>query len=161
VNALIVVLRLVHIVFGATWVGMMVLAQLFLAPAIAEAGPEGGKVMAALQRRKMMVIIPIFALLTILSGAWLIFAVYGNMAGFMASRVGQTFSIGATLAIVAFVIGITVMRPAMMRMAALAQDPVKNRDEIQRLRARGASVGRLVVILLILAIGAMAVARYV
>ncbi|HUL02894.1 MAG TPA: hypothetical protein VLV16_06655 [Gemmatimonadales bacterium] len=157
---LIVVLRLVHIVLGASWVGMMVLAQLFLAPAIADVGPEGGKVMAALQRRKLMTVIPIFAVLTIVSGAGLIFAVYGTMAGFMASRAGQTFALGAALAIVAFVIGITVMRPAMMRMGMLAQDPVKNKEEIQRLRARGATVGLAAVVLLLLAVGAMAVARY-
>jgi len=159
-NTLIVVLRLVHIVLGASWVGMMVLAQLFVAPAIADAGPEGGKVMAALQRRKMMTIIPSFALATIISGAWLIFAVYGSMTGFMASRAGQTFSIGATLAIVAFVLGMVVVRPAMVRVGMLSQDPVKNKDELQRLRARGAAVGRVVVVLLLLAVGAMAVARY-
>jgi uncharacterized membrane protein len=157
---LIAVLRLVHIVLGASWFGMMVLAQLFLAPAIGDAGPEGGKVMAALQRRKMMSVIPLFALATIVSGVWLIFAVYGGMAGFMASRAGQTFATGGTVAIVAFVIGIAVMRPAMVRLGSLSQDPVANRMEIQRLRARSAAAGRVVVALLALAVGAMAVARY-
>ena len=159
-NTLIVILRLVHIVCGASWFGMMVLAQLFLGPAIGDAGPEGGKVMAALQRRKMMSIIPIFAVAAIVSGVWLIFAVYGGMAGFMASRAGQTFATGGTLAILAFIIGIAVMRPAMVRVGILSQDPVTNRMEIQRLRARNAAVGRVVVILLALAVSAMAVARY-
>jgi len=47
------------------------------------------------------------------------------------------------------------MRPAMMR-AMVTTDPA----EAQRLRVRGAMLGRLVAWLLLLALGAMAVARY-
>ena len=71
-NTLIVVLRLVHIVLGALWVGMFAFITFFLTPAVAKAGPEGGKIMAALQRRKIMIVLPLLALLTIVSGVWLI-----------------------------------------------------------------------------------------
>lgn len=159
-NTLIVLLRLVHIVLGALWVGMMAFTVIFLMPAIADAGPEGGKVMAALQRRNVMTVIPLLALANIASGAWLISAVYGGMAGLMGSRPGQTFATGALLALLAFLLGITLMRPTMLRAAALAQDPVANKAELQRLRARGAAVARVVVALLLVAVAAMAVARY-
>src|ERR687891_465683 len=46
-----ILLRLVHVVFGALWVGMVVFTTFFLAPAVQDTGPDGGKVMAALQRR--------------------------------------------------------------------------------------------------------------
>ncbi len=60
---LMVVLRLVHVVGGVLWVGMMAFTVVFLAPAIADVGPDGGKVMAALQRRRVMTVMPIIALL--------------------------------------------------------------------------------------------------
>jgi hypothetical protein len=152
---LLLVLRLVHIVGGALWVGMLFLAVFFVSPAIAEVGPDGGKVMAALQRRRVMTITPVIALLTIVSGIWLVLRVYGGMAALAASRTGMALNVGAAAALVAFLLGIIVMRPAMVR-AGVTTDPA----EAQRLRARGAAVGRVVVLLLILSLGAMAVARY-
>ena len=155
-NWLMLVLRLIHIGGGALWVGMMAFMVLFLTPAIAEAGPqEGGKLMAALQRRRIMVIMPVIALLTIGSGLWLMLRVYGGPGNLAASRVGMALNLGAAATILAFLIGIIFMRPAMIR-ATVTTDPT----EAQRLRARGAMLGRLVVWLLLFALGAMAVARY-
>ena len=59
----------------------------------------------------------------------------------------------------AFLIGIIVMRPIMMRIVALTKDPAANRDEIGRLRGRSALITRAVAVLLFLAISAMAVAQ--
>jgi uncharacterized membrane protein len=155
-NWLLLVLRLVHVGGGALWVGMMAFMTFFLSPAIAEAGPqEGGKLMAALQRRRIMVIMPVIALLTIGSGFWLMVRIYGGPGNLAASRMGVALNVGAAAAILAFLIGIIFMRPAMMR-AMVTTDPA----EAQRLRARGAMLGRLVARLLFLALGAMAVARY-
>ena len=154
-NWLLLVLRLVHVGGGAMWVGMMAFMTFFLSPALAEVGPEGGKLMAALQRRRIMVIMPVIALLTIGSGFWLMAHMYGGPGNLAASRMGVALNVGAVAAIVAFLIGIIFMRPAMMR-AMVTTDPA----EAQRLRARGAMLGRLVARLLFLALGAMAVARY-
>ena len=62
----------------------------------------------------------------------------------MRTPMGRAYGGGGTAAIVAFLLGIVVMRQA----------------EIQRLRARGALIGRFVTILLLIALGLMAVARY-
>jgi len=155
VDWLVIVLRLVHIVLGALWVGMMAFTAFFLAPALGDTGPEGGKVMAALQRRGLMTFMPIIALLTIASGVWLMQRVYGGMAGLTASPMGKAFAIGGTAALIAFLLGIVVARPAMVR-ANASTDPA----EIQRLRARGAAVARIAALLVFFAAGAMAVARY-
>jgi hypothetical protein len=152
---LMIALRLVHVGGGAMWVGMMAFVTFFLTPALAEAGPEAGKVMAALQRQRIMVIMPVIALLTIASGVWLMIRAYGGPANMAASRMGMALNVGAAAAIIAFLIGIVFMRPAMMR-ATVTTDPA----EAQRLRARGATLGRLVARLLFLALAAMAVARY-
>jgi len=154
-NWLLLVLRLVHVGGGAMWVGMMAFMTFFLSPALAEVGPEGGKLMAALQRRRIMVIMPVIALLTIGSGFWLMAHMYGGPGTLAASRMGVALNVGAVAAIVAFLIGIVFMRPAMMR-AMVTTDPA----EAQRLRVHGAMLGRLVARLLFLALGAMAVARY-
>jgi hypothetical protein len=77
--------------------------------------------------------------------------------------------VGAAAAIIAFVIGISVMRPSMMKAGALAQAVSQLTDaaardarqaEIQRLRARAASAANWVAWLLVISVAAMAVARY-
>jgi len=155
-NWLMLVLRLIHVGGGALWVGMMAFVTFFLTPAIAEVGPqEGGKLMAALQKQRIMVVMPVLALLTIGSGLWLMMRVYGGPANLAASRTGMALNLGAAAAILAFVIGIVVMRPLMMR-AMTATDPA----EATRLRARGAMLTRVVAGLMLFALAAMAVARY-
>ena len=54
-------LRLVHIVAGILWVGFAAFLPFYLVPAVAEAGPEAGKIMGALQRRGLMTVLPALA----------------------------------------------------------------------------------------------------
>lgn len=159
---MILVLRFAHIVFGALWVGMMFLTTFFVAPAAAEVGPEGGKLMAALARRKLMVIMPIFALITIGSGVWLFdILAGGDHASLMRTPMGKAYAWGATFSLLGFLLGIFIMRPAMLKVAKLSQDnPAAHQAEIQRLRARGSFVGKIVAVLLLVALALMAVARY-
>jgi hypothetical protein len=170
VDLLTVVLRLVHIVAGAVWVGIAVFVAFFLGPAIQDAGTDGGKVMAALQRRGFMIVLPVLALATILSGVWLYWrASAGFHPDYVSSRPGLTFAVGAVAALAAFALGVTVMRGSMLRAGSLAQAlgeatteaaRAERLLEIQRLRARGALAGRWVALLLLVAAAAMAVARY-
>jgi uncharacterized membrane protein len=157
-----IVLRFSHVFFGALWVGMMAFQTFFLMPALSEAGPDAGKVMGALARRRIPVIMPIIALITLVSGIWLLMRLTGaNPAVVMRSPMGRAYGWGGVAAILAFLLGIFVMRPAMMRSMKLAEsgNPA-NAPEIQRLRARGAMLGKVVTALLLIALGLMAVARY-
>ena len=52
-DPLVIVLRFVHVVFGALWVGMVAFVTFFLMPALQAAGPEGGKVMAAVEPARL------------------------------------------------------------------------------------------------------------
>ena len=81
----------------------------------------------------------------------------------------MAFGLGGLAAIAAFLTGMIVMRPAMMRAVALAQSlgasatPEERQRvgaESQRLRARAAVAGKAVNHLLFFAVAAMAVARY-
>lgn len=163
------VLRFAHVFFGALWVGMMAFQVFFLMPALAEAGPDAGKVMGAMMKRRVPVIMPIIALITIVSGMWLFMRMSGgNMSALMATPMGQAFGWGGVVALIAFLIGIVVMRPAMMRsmklMEAIATAPQAERAamqaEAQSLRARGAVLGKVVAWMLLFTLAAMAVARY-
>ncbi len=154
-NWLMIVLRLVHIGSGAMWVGMMAFMTFYLTPALAEVGPDAGKVMQALQKRKIMIVMPVLALLTIISGLWLMSRFYTGPSDFSRSRMGMALNVGALSAIIAFLIGIIFMRP-LMEKSMKTTDPA----EAQKLRARAASLSRWVARLLMLALGAMAVARY-
>lgn len=163
------ILRFAHVFFGALWVGMMAFQVFFLMPALGEAGPDAGKVMAALAKRRIPVIMPIIALIVLISGIWLFQRMSGgNMGALMATPMGQAFAWGGAAALIAFVVGIVVMRPAMMRSMQLAESlpsvPPEQRAthsaEIQRLRSRGVVLGKVVTFLLLFALAAMAVARY-
>jgi uncharacterized membrane protein len=169
-DPLIVVLRLIHVVSGAVWVGMVVFTTHFLMPALQEVGPDGGKVMGAIQRRGLMTVMPILALAALISGIWLyLHDAAGMHAEFARSPMGMAFGLGGVAAIAAYGIGIVVLRPSMLKAAALAQslaqagaadDRQTAMGEIQRLRDRATRASKAVMHLLLFAVAAMAVARY-
>jgi hypothetical protein len=169
-DPLVLVLRFVHVVFGALWVGMMTFGTFFLMPAVQEVGPDGGKVMAAIQRRGLMTFMPILAIGTLISGIWLYLRASAGMAAeFGRSPTGMAFGLGGLAALVAFILGVAVLRPMMMKAMALGQtaaaaptpaDRERVMGEAARLRVRSANVSRLTAYLLFFAVTAMAVARY-
>jgi len=83
------------------------------------------------------------------------------MAVVWGSRMGQAFGTGGAIALFAFLIGVVVMRPLMMKSMQLMQsgDPA-HKPEIQRLQARASTLGKLVSYMLLVTLGLMAVARY-
>lgn len=162
--------RIVHVLGGILWVGTMMFLVFFLGPAVGDVGPDGGKVMGALMRRKLMVYIPAVAILSVFSGLYLYWRVSSEFSpAYMDSGPGRTYGIGAAAAILAFIVGVSVTRPAMTKVMQLSErmataDPSERASmaqSIQKLSARGSSAGRIVVILLLIAAAAMAVGRYV
>lgn len=61
----------IHVISAGVWTGMAFLFGAFVLPSIVEAGPGGGAVMTGLIKRNLAVIMPIFGVTTILSGACL------------------------------------------------------------------------------------------
>lgn len=168
---MLILLRLIHIAGGVFWAGTMLFAAVFLEPSVREAGPDGAKVMLGLMRRKYMVVMPIVAALTILAGVGLLEQVSGGFhPDWMSSPTGITLSLGAAIAILAFLIGIFFVRPAAMRLAVLMPQMMQSPEgqarevlmaEAQGLRTRLRRGGRVVAALLGVTTIAMAVARYV
>jgi hypothetical protein len=168
-DALMLVMRLVHVLLGVFWAGTLMFTALFLTPSIRDAGPEGAKVAAGLLRRRFLDVMPVVALLTILSGLWLYWRVSGGFQPtYVHSAAGVTLAIGALAAILALTLGLAILRPSMLRAAALSQTaataaPAEREAQLataQALRARAAGAGRVVALLLAVAVATMALARY-
>ena len=169
-DPLLIALRVVHVVGGVFWGGAILFVVLFLEPAVRDAGSDGPKVMQALQRRRYLDVVPIVAALTLASGYWLYWRVFGRWhPGPGASGAELWLGVGGFASLVAFVIGVSLMRPSALRIgslgAELAQAAPERRDaigaEVARLRGRVRLAGRWVAALLGIAILCMAVGRYV
>jgi uncharacterized membrane protein len=164
------VLRLVHILGGIFWLGSGLFTTFFLIPALGRVGPSAvGPVMGALQQRKFFTVLPIVALLTILSGLRLFQIVSAGFApAYMGSRTGQTFLWSGIAAVAAFLLSLLVARPAMLRAgqlgASMASLPDEQRPgrvaELEKLRRRSGLASISATVLLISAAAGMAVARY-
>ena len=165
-----IVLRLVHVVGGIFWVGAGLFNLLFLAPAMSAAGPAVGPMMEVMKRRRMFVVMPTVAALTILSGLRLMMITSGNFnPNYFRTDAGAAFAFGGACAIVAFTLGLAVAMPAQRRLAAVGpqigaapDDATRARlqAEAARLQGRMRAISPVVAWLLVLAAAAMAVARY-
>jgi len=162
------VARVLHVGGGVFWVGAVVFTSVFLLPSIRDAGPDGAKVAAGLQRRRYMDWLPAIALITVLSGFYLYWKVSAGFApAFMGSVPGMMYGTGSVTALIALLLGLGIVRPSMLEAAALSQEaPAEGpgRAEAlaraQALRARAGGVGKVISLLLVITAITMAVARY-
>lgn len=165
------VLRLVHIISGVFWVGSVMFTALLLAPTLRALGPGAGPVMNQLVKvRKLPMVMMVASILTMGAGIWLLVVASAGQPGvWMRSGPGMTFGIGAVFAILAFVLGMAVNAPTSKRLAALGSaaaarggpPSAEEQAEMQRLQGRLSMASQIVTGLLVLATGAMAIARYV
>lgn len=168
--ALLIFLRLLHIVLGVFWVGAVAFVAFMLIPAVRESGPAGGAVMQRLMDHKMNLWLMAASILTVLSGLALY---WHDSAGFsstawLASGPGRTFGLGAILAFVGIGVGMGVNSRAAQQLGDLmakiqgAGRPPSPEETatIQRLQDRLAKGAVIAAVLLLLATAAMAVARY-
>lgn len=163
-------LRLLHVVTGIMWAGTAMFSAWFVIPSVMEAGPAGGAFMSGMLRRKFNTIIPAVALVTVLSGMWLMWhASGGDMATWSRTWPGRVFSMAGGLAIVAWLIGFFVSKPAGTALAKLSPQLQATTDPAERerllaemrphqMRAFGAI--KVIAWLVLLASVGMAVARY-
>lgn len=169
-RAIMIVLRLLHILAGLFWVGAMVTLTAFLAPAVRELGPAGGRVMADLMlRRKLRIWLTSAMGLTVLSGLLMMWRLdVVTQHAWIRTTSGKTFLFGAIAALVAGIIGGAIAGPANQKMAQLgasisaAGGPPSPEQQatMEQLRTRGTLASRLTVAFLLIAAAAMAVARY-
>jgi len=165
----IIILRLLHIVIGAAWLGAVVLMTFFLTPTIRAMGPIGGQFVGALMQRTHL---PVWLLgagaITILSGLGLYWMFYAGIA-WDALGPHVAYGVGGILALFAFALGFLFSRPAGARFAALSKTIASQGapPSPAQIAERDALSGRLATFALVntfLLIGAaalVAVARYI
>ena len=163
-------LRMIHVLGGIFWVGSMIFTTFFLAPAIRSSPPVAGQVMAGLQKRRLFLILPLVALLTIASGIRLLWIVSAGFSdSYLSTSMGRALSVGAAAAILAFLISIAVSRPGFVRVGKLAASLASATDEagrqaisseMQRIGKRVAIANAIVAVLLLSTALLMATARY-
>lgn len=143
------VLRLVHIPTSVLWGGWTAMVGLYLLPAIAESGPAGSTVMAAVMKRRFSLWMNLLGLLSFVSGLRL-YMLSAN-AQWIATGTGLSLTIGAVLATVAFGVGHGVSRPTAVKLNTLGQaikaaggpPTAEQAAQLQALSARAVMAGRL------------------
>lgn len=169
-NAELLVLRLLHVLGSIAWVGSSFFTSFFLVPALQPGSTAFGEVMGGLARRKLFTVLPIAALVTILSGARLLQIVSsGFSAAYFELASGRVYALSGVAAVLAFVLSLLVSRPAAVRAATLAAQRQAATTDKERaaidatlamLRRRGQLATTVAMALLIVAACGMAVARY-
>ena len=164
-------LRVVHVLVAAVWLGSAAFMTFVLMPAIGTAGPAGGQVMVALNRKG---IAPFFASvsgLTIVTGIYLY---WRYTAGFdpelSRTNAGMAYGVGGLCGFLAMMIGTMVVGRSSKRMIAVMQEVAKLPDgaekqsylsEAASLRAKLTTFGPIVVLLQVIAAGLMAVGHFI
>lgn len=165
-----IILRVVHILVGVFWVGSAIFLFLYLQPSVKELGPTGQQFMGHLvEKKKLPVVILTSAVVTIFAG---ILLYWRDSNGFdpdwITSATGLAFTVGGVAAILAFVFGLILVKPAMDRMSSIGEaiamgggPPTEAQiSEMQRLGSRLTLIGQINLLLLIVAVVAMAAARF-
>ena len=162
--------RLVHVLGGIFWLGAGVFSAVYLMPSLAAARVKNGPLFAELERRGYFVVLPVMAVLTMLSGVRLLAVTSGGFrAEYLGSAQGLAYAIGGVASVLAFLVAMFVGRPSNQRagqlQGTLATLPSEHqavaRTEIAALRRRGTVATAVAILALVVSAGLMAIARYV
>lgn len=164
------ILRLLHIVFGVFWAGSAIYFALFIIPAVKASGPEGAKFMQQLSKTGFPIVIMISALITIIAGILLIWKLSGGFqSAWFSTSYAMVLTTGGGLAIISFLIGFTVNRPAANRLLKIGQTiaqqgappTAEQMQQLTAIRKRLFTASNIIAGLLILVVIAMSIFRYI
>ena len=112
-----IILRLLHIVCGVFWAGATLYLAGFVIPAVKALGPDGGKFMQQLARtNKLPVVMNVTGTVTVVAGILLIARLSGTFQWeWFTSAHGMLLTIGGTLGLLAFLVGILVSLPTILK----------------------------------------------
>ena len=171
-SAFFIVFRTFHILAGVLWVGSAFLFVAIIGPSAAEVGPAAGPLLnAAVKKRKAAKVVTALGGVTVLAG-WILWlkdmSVYGSLGDWVGSRFGLVITIGGVLATMsAFVgaigVGLGIERLIDVGNEVAASGGPPSADQQARIDRLSSSVqrhGKTDLVLLLLAVTAMATARY-
>lgn len=165
---LIMALRIIHIASGVMWVGSATLYLFFLAPA-AESAEMAGQTFMQHFGPRVAPLMGVATTLTVLSGVLLysrFFAI--GIDWIWTTRAGIGFTIGALAALTSYVMGLTIFGPTQGKIGALGAAMAETSGtsnpeqvtEMEHLQAYLMKTYRVDFALLVVAVIAMAAARY-
>ena len=155
--------RVLHVLGAAIWIGSAFFGAWFVMPAVRETGPDGGKVMAAIQKRGWVAFVPSIAGLTVLSGLWL-YRPYMGDSGHAAALYGY----GGVTGIIAMILAGSVVGRSIRKagdVAAKAASMPEGPDRAAligtaaQLRQRALTFARIVSVLIIIVAAIMTMAK--
>jgi uncharacterized membrane protein len=168
-NAVMLVLRLIHIGSGVVWAGGAIVSNRFIEPAAKDAGEAGPRFMGALIKRGFSTAMAAMGGLTFLSGA----AMYWNDSNGFTNQWNQTgpgllFTIGAIAGLSGLIVGGAMMSPAARQMQKIGEEVAKaggppsaeQGAAMGQFSARLSLGGRITAVLLGIAVLCMASAQY-
>ena len=163
-------LRALHVLLAAIWVGATAFTTFYLMPALQESGPAAGPVMAALMRRKIQAFMASIGGITVLTGFYLYYRFTGGFDPALSGSIGaMVFGTGGICGLLALILGGAVVSKNAKKMgdlgARLATVPEAQRGalaaEMAAARQKTATFSRIVVALQVIAVLCMAVGHYV
>ena len=169
--AMYLTIRVLHLLLASIWFGAAVAMMFFVIPAIRDAKAAGGTVMAAVMRRKYPMVMQIIAGLTVLTGFELYRRFTGNFDPVLsASMGGRVFGAGGVAGILALVIGASIVARSMRKMGEIMAKAATMPDghdkaalvaSVGPMQARAEMFGKLVIVLMVIAIVTMSIGHYV
>jgi uncharacterized membrane protein len=168
---LFLVLRIVHVLLAAVWLGSTALVVLFVFPASKQAGAAAAPMMAAIGRRGLNRYMGALGGVTVLTGIYLYWRFTGGFTPELsATRTAMVFGTGGIAGILAVIIGGAVAGRNAARMEALGDKAVALPEGAERAalmtqsaaaRDRALAGARIVLVLQMIALGCMAIGHYV
>jgi uncharacterized membrane protein len=167
-----IVFRFLHILAGVLWVGSAFLFVAFIGPSAAEVGPSAGPLLtAAVKKRKVAKVITALGGVTVLAG-WIMWlrnmSLYPSLGDWVTSSFGLVLTIGGVLATISAFVGSIGVGRGVERLvdlggeiAASGGPPTpEQQDRLEQLSSSLERHGKTDLVLLLLAVTAMATARY-
>lgn len=167
---LLLILRIIHILGGVFWAGASFLLAGFVEPTVRASGDDGRRFMMRFSSQSGLTpAMLIAASATVVAGLWLWWIVSDGLdPAWLATGRGTGLTIGILAAAVAYIVGFVMQNLSIRRMTAIgaqvaASGAAPSPDQaakMQGLQARVRLGGRIVSVLLIVAVVLMATARY-
>jgi uncharacterized membrane protein len=167
-----IVFRFLHILAGVLWVGSAFLFVAFIGPSAVEVGPSAGPLLTAvIKKRKVAKVITALGGVTVLAG-WILWlrnmSLYPSLGDWVTSSFGLVLTIGGVLATISAFVGSIGVGRGVERLVDLggeiaASGGPPTPEQQARLDRMSSSLerhGKIDLVLLLLAVTAMATARY-
>ncbi len=163
-DPLMVVLRIVHIVAGVFWAGSALFLAFILVPRLAALGPEVQRSVMGALTPVMGPALTVAAVLTIGAGSWMALKLR-DLDKWFDDGWGWAIFIGFVVSVAAFILGaISGMTAARLSRAGAAMEGPPSPEqmaEMQGMARRLTVLGRATAILVLIAVGSMASARWI